>query len=235
MAEFRIPSNANFQRLNEILVGWYGAKAHESPKELGEVASRTGIDQTTISRQNKFLRDAGFLEKRKSGFQLTPLGTQYAKFIDFGQVEEAKTALRQIFREWEGFQPLFDYIDLNSPISKEDLRSRIGLAAERKYAGGNRSGIDAVITMLQFADLLGGTDEEFVLDHQALKREEVEGPAMEIRASRIPDEGARRATAILTELPVQVKISLSVNEDSDPSKLKALLRAILDAFSEEED
>jgi hypothetical protein len=52
LADISVPSNANIDRLNEIVVGWYRSKAHEAPVSISEVNKRIGIDETTISRQN---------------------------------------------------------------------------------------------------------------------------------------------------------------------------------------
>lgn len=238
MPEFSVPSNATIDRLNQIIVGWYRSKAHESPVANAEVTKRTGVPETEVSRQNAFLQDIGILQKEGNQFKLTPLGTEYARLLDFGQLEEAKVSLRTIFRQWNSFQQIFDYVDLKGPLSKDDVLARIGLAAEKKPTGGTRTGISAVVDLLLFCGMLVQQDSSLILNKALFKEEVPTGPAITAREGMEVMGPQRRGTGsslgVQGEPSLKLELTLNLDGSLDPAKLKELLKAIREVFFESE-
>jgi hypothetical protein len=236
MPEFNVPSNATVDRLNQIIVGWYRSKAHESPVPNAEVTKRTGVPETEVSRQNGFFQDVGLLAKESNMFRLTALGTEYAKFLDYGQLEEAKSTLRKVFRQWSSFQQVFDYVDLKGPLSKEDFLARIGLAAEKKPSGGTRTGMIALIDLLLFAELLVQQDSLVGLNKQLFKEELTPELKLPVGEKTAPSSVrvVRGVPTSTSDLPLRLELTLKLDNTLDLVKLKEFLKAIREVLLEGE-
>lgn len=227
MADISVPSNATIDRINEIIVGWYRSKAHETPTQISEVNKRTGIDETTISRQNGFLQDVGILQKEGVMFRLSPQGADYARFLDFGQLEEAKYVLRMLLLDWKNFRQIYDYIDLKGPLQKAELAQRIGLAAEKQPVAGARTGIFAVIDLLLFSGVILEQENGIVFSKDAAE----EAASVELIISpaggKITPVGEVTAKAEPTaHSPFAMNLTFNIDNSLDLAKFKELLRAI---------
>jgi len=233
MPDIDVPSNTPLDRLNEIIVGWYRSKAHEAPSSISEVNKRTGVETTTVSRQNAFLQDVGLLQKEGNLFRLTEMGASYAKFLDFGQIEEAKRTLRTILSEWKGFQQVYDYLDLKGPLSREELADRIGLASDKKPVGGTKTGINAIIDLLLFAGIVVERENGLAFSKGAMS-EAVATPLRETPS--LPKSGPlpTRISTISQEGAVRVEIKVVLDNSLDATKLEELLKIVRKVLLEPE-
>src|SRR2546427_13239778 len=120
MAEMSIPAGASFETLNNLLIGWYRAGAFETARSNEEVADRVGAPKDTVSRNNGFFEDIKALVKDGQKHKLSELGRDYAKYLDYGQLDDAKRVLAKLLRTWEPLTKLLDVIDIKGPLGQDD-------------------------------------------------------------------------------------------------------------------
>ncbi len=233
MAKIGIPNNISFDKLNNILIGWYRAGAGDKFVRYTDVADRTGIHKNIISRQNSFLNEAGFLTMEKQGYyQLTPLGLEYVRFLDIGLIKECKQPLRKLLSEWEVIEMLLDYVDINAPVSRDDLSKRVAILTEQQVdKSGVSTGINALTDMLLFSGLMieGEKGIERPSEEDEASREgpyniEVEGERSVAIPSVSPPLTFERREA--GELNAQVLFRIDIDANMDVEKLREIISVI---------
>lgn len=61
-----VPEEANFDKLNRILIAYLKAGANEKAVSYRDASIRSGIAHTRVSANNKFFVHAGFLEEAQN-------------------------------------------------------------------------------------------------------------------------------------------------------------------------
>ena len=115
----------------------------------------TGICDNYVSRNNTFFVTSGFLTREKSGFyKLTDLGNKYAHSLDWGRLDDAKSQLRNILKEYKLMQIITEYIHIKGGIILDELVSRIAVIASVRRTKARVKGIKAFVDLSLFSNLL---------------------------------------------------------------------------------
>lgn len=227
-----IPEGVSFDKLNLMLIAYLKAGADQKPVNYKDASVRSGIRPSDVSRNNKFFVYAGFLEEEKRGvLGLTEEGAKYAQLMDWGRLEEAKKQLNRIISRCSLVDIITAYVKIKGEVTREDLRKKIGSDIGVSKASRFKVGINALLDMLVFSELI-------VEDHNMLRSGveefEIEEIPVETKEERLlkvtPSHLRKRELASFLTKPegVSFPISLTVNVDekTDVEKLREILRAI---------
>jgi len=219
-----IPEGASLEVLNQILIAYLKAGANEKAVHYMDAVTRSGANKAIVSLNNKFLVAANFLmEEERGTFRLTDKATKYTQMLDWGKLEEAKGALRELLNEYPLVRTILDYVSINKTVSRDDLITKIvsivSVTKKSRYV----TGVNTLIDMLTFSGLLREEDGKLAFV------EKTPTPISEIMAPPPPE----KEVEILPKAPMfPVTITISVTESTDVEKLKALIKAIREALQD---
>jgi hypothetical protein len=223
-----IPEAVTFETLNRILVAYLKAGAYEKPVTYKDAATRSGVHPTIVSLNNKFLISSGFLvEETRGSFRLSEAATRYAQLLDWGKTEDAKEPLKELLPKYDFIKTLLDYVSINKKVTKDDLTTKmisiLGIQKRARYI----TGINSLLEMLTYSGLLKEEDGTFsigLLSKITAERVEL----------RVPPAGTESSPFTKLEKPViPVSISITVDENTNIEKLKAVIKAIKEVLQEQ--
>lgn len=222
--EIFVPEMIGLDLLTKVIVAYLKAGGDKDEKGSEEVAQISGVNANNVGLNNKFLASIGFLEGRRGAYKLTVNGAEYARALDWGRLDEAQIILRKTIKEKPLVSRTVSYVELNRPVNKDDLIGKIatfaGVPNEQRYS----TGIRAFIEMLTLSGLLAEdkdgkitAKEKETSDESALRKSslEIAHPKKEGRAQAV----------------VPINVTISIDDNTDPEKLKALIRALLEALA----
>jgi len=207
-----------FDRLVKIIIGYLKVGAAEEPKSYSEVASVSSVAANNVSINAKFFEYIGMLEGEKGSFKLTERGKKYAQALDWGKLAEANSTLREILKENTLAKKAVAYVDINQPVTKDDLVSQIAIISEKQKRARFITGIKGFVEMLVTSGLLQ-SDASGNLTTSKEKREELV-------------EASPRAPSKPSAVSLPITLSINVDDKTDISKLKEVLKAIKEVLSE---
>jgi hypothetical protein len=214
-----------FDRLVKMIIGYLKVGAAEVPKSYSEVATVSKVSANNVGLNAKFLEYIGMLEGDKGNYKLTEKGKQYAQALDWGKLAEANSTLREILKENALAKKALGYVDINQPVTRDDLVSQIAIIADKPKEGRYITGIQGFVEMLVTSGLLQ-SDSSGNLTASKEKREE-SGEAYLPSSFEIKH---RAPTPQAINLPIT--LSINIDDKTDIVKLKEVLRAIREIFSE---
>jgi hypothetical protein len=152
--EIAVPQMVNLDALTKIIVAFSKAGGDKTAVPIEEVAQISGVNQNNVSLNNKFFVYMGLVEGKRGSYKLTTAGAEYAKALDWGRLEEAQSILKKIIKDNPFVQKTVSYVDLNKPVSKDDLIAKVagfaGVSNEPRFS----TGIKAFVEMLSLSGIL---------------------------------------------------------------------------------
>lgn len=240
--EYPLPE-ASFELLNKILLAYLKTGADKKSVYYKDAAKTGEIPATVVSGNTKFLTYMGFASTEKRGYsRLTEAGKNYVNMFDWGQLEESKKPLRDLLSSSPMIDRVLAALSMERSIPRENFVSRIAGIIEVPRSSRSNRGINALIDMLVFSGLVKESEDNIELvEYEGVFRTEVVAdtglPRMPQREDHPLEDRALTAAPPAGEwfTGATVKISVEVNNETDPDKLKEVLKVIKDSFRDEED
>lgn len=220
--EMAVPQMIGLNALTKIIVGYLKAGGQNQGVRGQDVAELADVAQNNVSINNKFLTSIGIIEVEARGsYKLTKAGVQYAQALDWGRLDEARNILAETIKNKPLVERTLSYVDINKPVSRDDLTGKIasiaGVANEDRFSVGIKGFVDMMIS----AGLLIEDSEGTITTQPKLPPKE---------QSVIPIARTSETKIHTTSVPVNITINLSDNIDEE--KIRSVIRAIRDAMSE---
>jgi predicted transcriptional regulator len=161
-----LPFNIGINKLDLIVKAFFQAGADVNPVSLRDIGSRTGINLNTLEPNIKFLLKIGIIrleEGKKDSYLLTEKGVEYAKALGTGDMKQASTILKELFKH--NFKELVDFVELRKSSNEltfellfSQIKTMARLKESEKYPLGvsapYKAGIYALIDLLKRADIV---------------------------------------------------------------------------------
>lgn len=235
-----IPEGVSFDKLNRILIAYLKAGADKKAVSYMDASIRSGIRNTMVSRNNKFLLYAGFLSRAKRRLKLTEQGVKYAQLMDWGRLDEAKDQLAEILKKCPLIEIVLDYVTINNEVTRDDLRRKIGAVAEVSKSIRFTIGINALIDMLAFSGLLQEKDGMYRRGEE-IQTVSIVGPTGVEREKMRPVTPSAFGTfgeleiAKPKEVSIPISLTVNVTDITDIQKLRKILKVIKEELVEEKE
>lgn len=183
-AGFNLPGSS-FDELQAIIQAYLYAGEGAG---LDQVAKVAGTRPETISRNNKFLFEAGVLEGTTQNRQLSDVGSVLAQALQHDQEEEARSAWRAIVESTEFLSQVLSAVRVRNGMDAESLHSHIAFSSGRPKSKVTVTGARTVAAILQASGLLQDRDGKliFVADSNDTGR----GAESSIPPASVPHSGA---------------------------------------------
>jgi Mn-dependent DtxR family transcriptional regulator len=235
-----VPEMVNLDSLTKIIIAYEKAGGSQKEVSTKEVAQISGMDPSNVGLNNKFFASIGLLEGKKGGYKLTTSGSEYAKALDWGRLEEAQSLLRRIIKDKPLVQKTVSYVELNKPVQKDDLVAKIAIFAEVPNQPRFSTGIKAFVEMLTLSKVLEEKEGTLV----PVAREEPKETF--VSSTQIPTgdiefkafgewrsflERIKQETSVTdtTKAFLGFTVTINVDNNTDPEKLKQIIKVIKDA------
>jgi hypothetical protein len=147
--EFNLPGSS-FEEIQKILKGYSHASEQTSLQQMSRL---TGLHETSISRNNKFLVDIGLIlgGKTKSS---TELGKKLGRALEHGQGLDAQTLWKEAVQTNEKVSGLITTLRIRGGMSESDFSSHVLYVSGQKNNPGNKTGARCVVDVLLAANLI---------------------------------------------------------------------------------
>ena len=224
--EIEIPEMIGFDKIIKIIIAYLKVGAAEEPKGYSEVASIAKVAVGNVRRNAKFLEYIGILEGERGSYKLTEEGKMYAQALDWGKLGEANSILGRKLKDNALARRAVGFVDINQPVTKDDLVAQIALISGKPRQSRYITGIRGFIEMLVTSGLLksdaGG--------NLTVIKEEIEG--LEEAAPLPSTFKISRPTRKREIARLPITLSINIDEKTDVEKLKEVLKAVREIFSE---
>jgi hypothetical protein len=248
--DIAVPQMINLDALTKIILAFQKAGADQKAVPIDEIAQISGISASNISINNRFFLSIGLLEGTRGSYKLTTAGSQYAKALDWGRLEEAQSILKKTIKDKPLVQKTVNFVDLNKPVSKDDLSAKIagfaGVPNEQRFS----VGIRAFVEMLTLSKILEETKDGLLVTGPKEEQKETKSDFItyiEPKKSDTPKEyldnliidyfkGVNFDTKRYFVPPTQEKkslmfsVTINVDNNTDPEKLKQIIKALQEAI-----
>jgi len=216
--DIALPDGASIETLNKILMGYLRTGADQNAVHYSKVADIIGLHKPDVSRNHKFFVAAGFLLQEKRGvLKLTNLGAKYVQSLDWGRLDDAKEYLRKILNDYELIKQVINYVDIINGTIRDDLISRIALLANVKRQGRFETGINALIDLTIFSNLLLEKGNNILFNKDIQKTEKL----LDISTEYVLEEEVSKR-----EITFPIYININITDFTDLEKLKEILKVI---------
>ena len=216
--DFTLPANG-LVVVKKIILAYYKSGASKAPVKLDDVVERSGIHLTTISGNNAFLLNAGFLQKLSATeFQFTEMGTKYAEGLDSKDDAYTREALQTILGNYRFVQNMLDFIDIQGSVSKDEFSKHLSKILEVPLKKHIKTGINCFFDLLLEADLLIKEDNTFQRTPKVKKLEVPHTEKAEIPAITPPAISPAPITGVPATISTpSVPLTIQLNIDSSTS------------------
>ena len=167
---WRIPINMNFEKLKIIINSIYQKGGDQKEVSLIEIIKTSGLVRKTVSANLLFFSAIGFIEGKNDALKFTSRGTQFAKALIQKNDQEIKAIIKDVVQNTY-LKDIIDYIRAHDEkisllslclFIKSESRSPDGKSFGNMHAP-NSTGAIALLTMLNFAELLPQNVSEEIL------------------------------------------------------------------------
>lgn len=248
MADYAIPKRVSFDRLTDIIGGWYRVGAHKEGKRTSDVEEETGITNH-VGRQNEFLVSIGILSKEGYDRKLTEEGYNLAEALVIDDVPTAKSEMRSLLENWDFTDLLKRYFKANEPIDQDSLSKKV-CDIVGKDPEGKTTGVHALIDTYEWAGVIELNESgEYTLSKEKKKTEE--GKKTEPQEEKTGELGSSkeqelaRSDEVNSKPPerqvlretedAQFQINLNLSGEENPEKVAKLIKRIRVALEKDMD
>ena len=252
-----VPEMINVDSLTKIIIAYEKAGGSQKEVSTEEVAQISGIASSNVGINNKFFASIGLIEGKKGGYKLTTLGSEYAKALDWGRLEEAQFLLKKIIKDKPIVQKVVSYVELNKPVQKDDLIAKIAIFANVPNQPRFSTGIKAFVEMLTLSKILQETDGTLTsVAREEPKESKPEVTLLEKKGSdktkdfenlldyydnlfKRDSKGLSSSfylkrglvpPSLEQKTPWTFLVSINIDNNTDPDKLKQIIKALQDAI-----
>lgn len=147
--EFNLPGSS-FEELQKILKGYSHAPEQATLEQLSKL---TGLHQTVVSRNNKFLSDIGLISggMKKTA---TDVGRKLGRALDHKQEADAQGYWKEAVQSNEKVAGLVTTVRIKNGMTESDFSAHVLYVSGQKKNSGNKTGARCVVDVLLAANLL---------------------------------------------------------------------------------
>ena len=226
MSEARVfPRRLSFPKICDVLIGYLNAGADSQYVGVSEVVQKSSVTLHNISRNNNFLKSWRFVEENEHEPRKYRLNREAAEFASAYRIDPNSEQTRQMLKGvLSKDQVLTVFIER---VQRENLGRDTILIELPRVVGDLRAdkvGLTAFLDMIAYAFQLG----ELSTPLRALRQP---------REPRRPTKPAARAETVAPSIVPQssapnISINLTLSPEMPPEKLKAYVKAMLEAYDE---
>jgi len=216
------------EALTRVIVAYLKAGANEKEIDYESVSQIAGIAAKNIGRNASFFVFICLLEGSRGKFKLTELGKSYSQALNWGRIKDANTLLRKGIQDNELVSKTLGYVDLNEPVLKDDLVSRVAIIANTPNYTRYRTGINGFIDLLLSVELLKEEENGNIVPSKTSIMD------IELESEPIKFEEKIESEPPKFEVPFNISLNLDVT-NLDPDSLKLMIKAIKEALTEQEE
>lgn len=220
-----IPSMIGLEALTRIIVAYYRAGADEQGVSYEDVGQLANVAMSNVRRNAPFFAYIGLLEGDRPILRLTNLGKNYAQALNWGRIKEAGDILGKELKNNDLVLKILGYVDINKPVTKNDLVSRIAMISNVANEPRYRTGINGLIDMLVSANLLKETEDGIVTSEKKI--------TITADAVLVKKEPPPKVSVQVSEIPIQININMDAST-VDSERLKQIIQTIKEVLSESE-
>lgn len=226
--EIVVPQMVGFEVLTKIIIGYLKVGADREGKTATEVAAVAKVSRDNVARNARFFRSIGIVEGTRGRYKLTSDGTNYAKSLDWGRLDEANKLLRELLKDKPVVKRVVGFVDINEPVSREALVSQVALIAGVSREPRYETGIRGLVDMLVTSDLLEESAEGNIVSGRIVKEQmpEKKEPRTVFPEPTVAIEPPKHVT-------FPVNLNLNIDNETDIESLKKILKAIKEVLSED--
>lgn len=224
--EIVIPQMIGFDKIIKIIIAYLKIGADEESKGYSEVSSIAKVAANNVRINAKFLEYIGILEGERGSYKLTDVGKRYAQALDWGKLGEANSILKKTLKDNTLAMKALSFVDINQPVSRDDLVAQIALIAGKTRQGRFITGINGFIEMLVTSGLL---ESDAGGNLTTGEKETKERAQMEV-----PRPSTFRITHPVKPsiMSLPITLAISIDDKTDIEKLKEVLKAVKEILSE---
>lgn len=152
---FRLPESS-YEEIVKLIKAYAMEKEGEAIS-LEKIANKTGMDKTTVSRNNAFLVSMGIVldGKRKA---VTEQGKKLGNAYTFGIMDEVDRVWKELISGNKFAQSMYEFIQIKGRVSRSDFVSHILYSAEGKDSSKARAGANAFVEIMCETKLINEED-----------------------------------------------------------------------------
>ncbi len=220
------PRRLSFPKICDVLISYLNAGADSQFVGVSEVVEKSSVTLHNISRNNNFLKSWGFVEENEHEPGKYRLSREAAEFASAYRINPNSEQTRQLLRGVLSKDTVLSaFVER---VQRESLGRDAILIELPRVVGDLRAdkvGLTAFLDMVTYAFQLG----------------ELSAPVRALRQPREPRRAtksvAARAEVATPNVMVQppapsISINLTISPEMPPEKLKAYVKAMLEAYDE---
>jgi hypothetical protein len=219
------PRRLSFPKICDVLIGYLNAGADSQYVGVSEVVEKSNVTLHNISRNNNFLKSWNFAEENEHEPGKYRLSREAAEFAYAYRIGPNSEQTRQMLNRFLSKDPVLTaFVER---VQRENLSRDTVLIELPRVVGDLRAdkvGLTAFLDMIAYAFQLGEISAPF----KALRQ-----PRETRRTARPATKAEVVAPNIVSQSPTpNISINLTVSPEIPPEKLKAYVKAMLEAYDE---
>jgi hypothetical protein len=193
--KFNLPGSS-YEIIVKILSAY--ALCGKGKVSLNDVASKSGMGKTAISRNNAFFVSIGILEGGKNK-QLTETGGKLALALSNNIDEDISKYWREILFQCKETNSVIDMVVIQKKISKDNIIPKVASSIGMVVSSTTKTGINALIDLFEKAEILEIEDGQYHV---------IDG----IRNTEISDKSPINGNKHFENSQSQIAMETSINE-----------------------
>ncbi len=219
------PRRLSFPKICDILIGYLNSDADSQYVGVSEVVKKSSVTLHNISRNNNFLKSWNFVEENEHEPGKYKLRREAAEFAYAYRIDPNSEQTRQMLNRFLSKNPVLTaFVER---VQRENLSRETILIELPRVVGDLRAdkvGLTAFLDMIAYAFQIG----EISAPIKALRQ-----PRETRRISRQTTKAKIVTPNIVTQSPTpNIAINITVSPEMPPEKLKAYVKAMLEAYDE---
>jgi hypothetical protein len=219
------PRRLSFPKICDILIGYLNAGADSQYVGVSGVVEKSSVTLHNISRNNNFLKSWNFVEENEHEPGKYKLSREAAEFAYAYRIDPNSEQTRQMLNRFLSKNPVLTaFVER---VQRENLSRDTILIELPRVVGDLRAdkvGLTAFLDMIAYAFQLDWISAHLKALRQPRETRRIARPATKVEAV---------APNIVSQSPMpNISINLTVSPEIPPEKLKAYVKAMLEAYNE---
>jgi hypothetical protein len=229
--DFKLPGSG-FDVITKVLHAYAVCGQNAS---LQEVAKKSGLDPTMVSRNNGFLLSIKAIEggNKKS---LTHVGKLLAMAIGNSLEDEAKSHWAKLFLDCNETSSALEMIKIQRGIPKDQFAGRLASTFGVVANGTNKTGLNSIADILAHAHLIEEIDGKYVVNN--LHRDPINSTTTELpntstngevnaTQAHVEDHSTKSSKTNGSQFPdVHINIQVHISPESTPEQIEKIFESM---------
>jgi hypothetical protein len=202
----------------------------EGAPSLSEVAQKSGIGKSNVSRNNGFLKSVGVLEggRRK---ELTDEGRQLAIAIGNGLEDEIKERWAEILLDCDDTKAIIDMLKIQGGIDSTQFSNKMASALGVINGNNNSTGLNTLEEILKVSNLITERDEEIFFNPKVNVNDEKQSLNMKPKKQKKQDESDGSAEKDLSDVnlfqpDLHINMQIHISPETKPDQIEKIFKSM---------